>query len=200
MNTRRGNLVLAAAGFVVLVLCSVVAHDGNVGTIERGVFHAINDLPSSLYKPLWVFQQLGNLAVAGVIGFVGAAVLRSPKLALGVTIVLVAKLIGERIVKQFVERQRPGTTIADAILRGDVPPVGPSFVSGHMVLAVALATLFTPALSGNWKWLPWVFAACIGVARIYVGAHNPLDIVGGAALGLVIGGLTNAALGPQVRR
>jgi membrane-associated phospholipid phosphatase len=27
-----------------------------------------------------------------------------------------------------------------------------------------------------------------GVGRVYVGAHNPLDIVGGAALGLVIGG------------
>ena len=30
------------------------------------------------------------------------------------------------------------------------------------------------------------FRAVIGLARIYVGAHLPLDVVGGAALGLAI--------------
>jgi membrane-associated phospholipid phosphatase len=29
---------------------------------------------------------------------------------------------------------------------------------------------------------------------VYVGAHNPLDVVGGVALGLVIAGLLNAVL------
>jgi membrane-associated phospholipid phosphatase len=29
---------------------------------------------------------------------------------------------------------------------------------------------------------------------VYVGAHNPLDVVGGVGLGLVIAGVLNAAL------
>ena len=33
------------------------------------------------------------------------------------------------------------------------------------------------------------------VTRVYVGAHNPLDVICGAALGLVIGGGLNLAFG-----
>jgi undecaprenyl-diphosphatase len=33
-----------------------------------------------------------------------------------------------------------------------------------------------------------VLAATVGAARVYVGAHLPLDVVGGAALGLVVDG------------
>jgi membrane-associated phospholipid phosphatase len=42
-------------------------------------------------------------------------------------------------------------------------------------------------LPGRWRAAPWVIVALDGLARMYVGAHNPLDIVGGAGLGLVVG-------------
>jgi undecaprenyl-diphosphatase len=33
----------------------------------------------------------------------------------------------------------------------------------------------------------WATAGSVGIARIYVGAHLPLDVVGGMALGAMIG-------------
>ncbi len=33
--------------------------------------------------------------------------------------------------------------------------------------------------------------AVVGFARIYLGAHNPLDVLGGLALGLAIGAAAN---------
>jgi membrane-associated phospholipid phosphatase len=37
------------------------------------------------------------------------------------------------------------------------------------------------------------------IGRVYVGAHNPLDVVCGAALGLAIGGALNLACGVPAR-
>ena len=50
-------------GLAVLAIGMVVVRDGNVPAWERSTFHAINDLPEFLYRPLWPFQQLGALAV-----------------------------------------------------------------------------------------------------------------------------------------
>lgn len=67
-----------------------------------------------------------------------------------------------------------------------------SFTSNHAANHFGMATFifFTlrPVL-GKWVWIAWLWAALIGYAQVYVGVHYPLDIVGGAAIGLVFGGL-----------
>jgi membrane-associated phospholipid phosphatase len=197
---RPADLVVAGVGLVVLVACGLVARDGTVPSWEADIFHAINDLPQWLYRPLWPFQQLGTILVGPIVAIVAFA-LRRWRLGIAALAATVLKLVGERVVKLLVERQRPGTTIGDVILRGDVPATGNSFVSGHAVLATALAAIISPYLRGWWKLVPWVLAALNGFARIYVGAHNPLDVVGGSALGLAIGCTLKyaLALGPADR-
>lgn len=193
---RGRHALVATAGFVLLVTCGLVASSGRVGSVERHVFRAVNNLPTWLYRPLWVFQQFGNLFVALAIGVAIAALLRRWWVALAVVGAAALKLAGERTVKDVVQRSRPGTTIGSIHARGNVPLHGLSFVSGHSVIVTAVATLLTPLLRGNWKLVPWVFVVLNGVARIYVGAHNPLDVIGGAGLGLLIGGLLNVFLAP----
>ncbi|HEX6331726.1 MAG TPA: phosphatase PAP2 family protein, partial [Actinomycetota bacterium] len=105
-----------------------------------------------------------------------------------------AKLALERVVKSVVERQRPATSTPDAIARG-VPVRGLAFVSGHAVLVGALAGIISPYLRGWWKAVPWSVLGLVCLARVYLGAHNPLDVVGGAALGLAIAGSVNLVLG-----
>jgi undecaprenyl-diphosphatase len=191
---RGGWLVVAAGGLLLLVLCSLVASTSRVGDVERSVFRAINDLPGWLYPLLWPFQQFGNLLVALVIGIVVALALRQWWVAVAVGAAVVLKLLGEQAVKEVVQRSRPGTTIGDVTMRGDVSAHGLSFVSGHAVIVTAVAGLLTPILPKAWRWVPWAIVVLNGVTRIYVGAHNPLDIVGGIGLGLVIAGILNAIL------
>jgi membrane-associated phospholipid phosphatase len=194
---RHGVLVgvlASAAGLAVLVLCGLVARGGKVPRLERDVFHSVNDLPQWLYRPMWVFQQFGNLVVAFLVVLALAAVLRKPVLAGAAVLAVVAKLGLERVVKSVVERQRPGTSIGDVTRRGSVPRAGLSFVSGHAVITAAAATMLMAVLPRRWKPVPWVIVVLNGLARVYVGAHNPLDVLGGAALGVLIGGPLYALL------
>jgi undecaprenyl-diphosphatase len=186
-------------GLAVLAIGMVIVRDGTVPGWEKSVFHRVNDLPSWLYRPLWPFQQLGALAVGPVAAIV-AALLRRFRLAIALLIATVAKLLSERAVKAIVSRQRPGTSIGVNVhLRGDVSAAGESFVSGHAVLIAAIAGLVTPYLPGRWKIVPWVVVIMVMVTRVYVGAHNPLDVVCGAALGVAIAGAINLVLGVRAR-
>lgn len=187
MRLRTGALI-SAAGLVLLVACGLIARNGRVGPAEESVFRAINELPAWLYRPLWVFQQFGNIAVAVVAVLAVATLLRNVRLAVAAIVGAAAKLGLERVVKAVVERRRPGTSVGDIIVRGEVSLDGLSFVSGHVAITTAFAVALMGALPPRWRPLPWVVVALNGLGRIYVGAHNPLDVIGGCGLGMVIGG------------
>jgi membrane-associated phospholipid phosphatase len=107
--------------------------------------------------------------------------------------VVPCKLATERLVKWLVQRERPGTTVSDAILRG-VHPGGLSFVSGHAIITFAIAGLLGLVLPRRWAVVGFVLAGLNAVARVYLGAHNPLDVVGGAAVGLAIAAVLDLLL------
>jgi undecaprenyl-diphosphatase len=193
---RPADAVIGAAGLLVLVAGMViVGTDGHVPGWERDTFDAVNGLPDTLNPVLWPFQQIGAILVAPVLALV-ALVLRRYRLALALFLAAVLKLVLERVVKAIVSRERPGSSIgSSADLRGDVSAAGESFVSGHAVLVAAMACLIAPYLPGRWKAVPWVLVALVMVGRVYVGAHNPLDVICGAGLGIAIGSALNLVVG-----
>jgi membrane-associated phospholipid phosphatase len=183
---------MLAASLAVFTGCAVIAADGRVGPAERAVFHAINGLPGWLYRPMLAAQYLGVLAMPLVVAAVALA-WRRWRLAAALVLVVPLKLALERVAKHLVQRQRPGTTVPDAILRG-VPHHGLSFTSGHAIITFAIAGLLALVLPRRWAVVAFVLATCNGVARVYLGAHNPLDVVGGAAIGLMIAAVLDMVL------
>ena len=47
--------------------------------------------------------------------------------------------------------------------------------------------MVTPLLPGRWRLVPFTLASLVGLARVYYGAHLPLDVVGGAGIGILCG-------------
>jgi membrane-associated phospholipid phosphatase len=190
--------VFAAVGLALVVATAAVASTGRVGTAERWVFARINGLPDALDRPMWTFQLAGLLLVPLAVAAV-ALLWRRWRLAAALVALVPLKLVAEKgVLKQLVDRQRPGRTEPGAILR-DVPSAGASFPSGHAIIAFGIATLLTPYL-GRWGRIAvWSLAMLNGIARVYLGAHNPLDIVCGAGVGLFLGGALTWIAGVPAR-
>jgi undecaprenyl-diphosphatase len=186
------------AGLGLTVLSSLAARDGTVSAPERWVFEAVNGLPDWLERPMWALQLLGVLVTPVLIAAV-LLVLRRWRPALALLLLVPLKLVAERqLLKKLVERDRPGQTESNPILR-DVPPAGLSFPSGHAIVAAATLVILWPYLGRTGRIIATLLAVGVGVARVYLGAHNPLDVVAGAGLGLIIGALLTLVVGVHRR-
>ncbi|MGH9161479.1 MAG: phosphatase PAP2 family protein [Vicinamibacteraceae bacterium] len=97
----------------------------------------------------------------------------------------VASLLTTYVLKPALDRPRPFHANAEVAVLG-APPDDNSFPSGHATSAAAGAyalTLIAPA--GGWAW--WLLAGLVGLGRVYLGVHYPLDVVAGWMLGVLIG-------------
>jgi membrane-associated phospholipid phosphatase len=198
VRRRPADAMTAAGGVALVALCGWAASSGTVGAFERRVFELVNDRPEALRTPMWGFQLLGLLGTPLIVA-VGALVLRKWRLAVALVLLVPIKLVVEKdVLKELVHRQRPGTTIPGAVLR-DVPSAGDSFPSGHAMIAFGIAVLLLPYLSRRWQVLVLVLAVLNSLARVYLGGHAPLDVVGGAAAGVAIAALLNLVVGVPAR-
>ena len=186
-------LILVGVGLIVLAASIAAARKPFIGSVEARLFHAVNGLPDRLYAFLWLPMQLGNLVVGTAAGLAVALVAGDLAVGVGVIMAMALKLVTERVVRRemadyLAVRQRPGISQTGAILRGDVPSSGPSFPSGHVILVAAIGSVVAPDIDVAWWWLPVLLIILVMVGRVYVGAHNPLDVTAGLGAGLLLGG------------
>ena len=195
-------ITIATGGTAVLAASVVAARGPAIPVWEQGLFRRINRLPGWLMVPLWPAMQLGNLAVGAAAGLAVAWGAGNLAVALAVLFATALKLVAERLIRRKITgnlpaRVRPGSSQPDPVLRGgDVPDSGPSFPSGHALLIAALACVVAPVLPTGWELIPVALMFLVMIGRVFVGAHNPLDVISGAGAGLMVGGLVASLLPP----
>ena len=189
MSDRDGATQRLAVSAGALAITMVPASRANLPELELKIFDAVNRLPDSLFRPVWPVMQLGALAAipvtAGIAASVGQRSMAHRMVVTGTTTWVTAKVI-----KRLIRRGRPVSLVPGVHVRGHAAS-GQGFLSGHAGIAAALAATALPARPDLWPVLAGL-VVMVGLARIYVGAHLPLDVVGGAALGLTVDALVTA--------
>ena len=193
VRRRPTDLIWLAAGTVWLVLCALPVHADRVAAPEADAFRLVNDLPSVPFGIVWAPMQLGNLLVVPA-AVLAALAFRRWRLAAGLALAGAGVYALAKVVKHFVLRGRPSELLDEVVVRGAAPH-GLGFVSGHIAVVTALALVAWPWLPRWGRWAAGAAVAAVFLTRIYVGAHLPLDMVGGAALGVAVGALVRLALG-----
>jgi undecaprenyl-diphosphatase len=163
----------------------------SVSTIDLS---AIDDAVDAAFEPLRGHPQVdntaavvSNLADYGLI-WVALALLkarrRGPNRRRAVFALATAgfsSLIVSRIVKAAVARERPEDHL-EATVR---TPTSTSFPSGHTL--AAFCTAFVLADSDRQTVANVGFATAVAASRVHLRAHHPTDVIGGAAIGSVLG-------------
>jgi membrane-associated phospholipid phosphatase len=105
-------------------------------------------------------------------------------------------LIGARIIKEAFHRPRP---CQDVEFMNHVRLLlkqcsgSSSFVSNHAANHFGLASFTFLTFRGifkKWMYVAYAWAFFIAYAQVYVGVHYPLDVLGGAVLGMTVGSIT----------
>ncbi|HEX3328162.1 MAG TPA: phosphatase PAP2 family protein [Actinomycetota bacterium] len=193
---RRSDALIFVAAVAVLAVSAIPIDPRHVGGFEAQVFHFVNQWPASFYWPIWIVMQLGNFFAVVVVGVL-ALLTRRSRLAVDLVLSGVGAWVLAKVVKQVVSRGRPGQLLSDVILH-HAPAAGHGFVAGHAATAFALATAAFPYLGRRTRWVMVALATIVAIARVYVGAHLPLDVIGGAALGVAVGSLVHLLLGAPI--
>jgi undecaprenyl-diphosphatase len=183
---RHAVEAATGAGLVGLSLLLLSDRADSVPGWEVRAFEAVNGLPDWLRWPLWPPMQLGNFWMVALAGLGVYAATRRRRPALAASTAALLAWVAAKLVKDAVQRGRPGDLLTTVDVR-ESGLHGRGYVSGHTAIAFAVATVVTPLLPGRWRLLPFTLAGVVGFARIYYGAHLPLDVVGGAGIGILCG-------------
>jgi len=186
----------SASGLLVLGTSAIAAATGGPYRWELALFRPVNDLPDALHPPVWTVMQLGALGAGPVLGTVAWTAGRR-ELAARMVAGATASWALAKAVKRVVRRGRPVRLVPHTHVRGK-EATGLGYLSGHAAVAMSLTAAAASAMPDHRR-LFGAAAAGVGLARMYVGAHLPLDVVGGVGLGLVVDGVLRRYLhGPGV--
>ncbi len=158
--------------------------------IDRWLFHLLNgQLVNSIFDRFFPFITLqSNWLLLYVILSIwliwkGGKRGRIAILVLVLTII-VSDQMSSNFLKHLIERIRPCNDYISVRLLINCGP-GFSFPSSHAVNSFAAAVILSHFYKGN-RVLFYSIAALVAYSRVYVGVHYPLDILGGALLGIII--------------
>ena len=194
VRRRRADIItLVGALGILAVTLLMLGRIDRVPEAERSVFQAVNDLPGTINVAVAPPMFLGTLAAVPLL-MVVCGLFRKFRMGFVVGIAGLGAYLSARAGKHAIGRGRPGEIFDQVHLR-DVDASGLGFPSGHAAVAAAVVVAALPYLPRRWRAPVLLFPVFMAFARVYVGAHLPLDVVSGAAIGVATASVLHLMLG-----
>jgi uncharacterized membrane protein YbhN (UPF0104 family) len=190
---KWSDAVWLVGAVVLLVLSALPVHRHSVAGWEHHVFNLVNNSVTIPFVIVWPIMQLGNI-VAVPVAAAASAIFRRFQLAIGILIGGGAAYYLAKVVKDLVVRGRPFELLSGVHIHG-AAATGRGYPSGHASVVAMLAVVAWPYLARRGRWVVCGLAVLVCLARMYVGAHLPLDVVAGAAIGVAVGAAVRLLLG-----
>lgn len=190
----RRPAATAALAMVVFVALAALVRGLGVGDWERSITRSVFEWPDAFAVVLRPAMELGNRLVAVVVAIV-VGWRRGIRAGVTVCAGALAAWVVATVGKGIVGRPRISAVALGAPARDAVHSA--SFPSSHVAVAVAVAVGVALVGVGRPRWALLPVALLTGVARMWVGVHLPLDLVGGALVG-VAGALGAVAVARRV--
>jgi undecaprenyl-diphosphatase len=162
----------------------LLARQPRIDELEERVFRAANEAPDAWRTPVRAVMQAGTFVTVPIAASVA---LLAGRRRLGLTLASggTAAWLLAKALKPFGGRPRPEGVLEHVRTRerieGDL-----GWVSGHTAVATTLALIAAPEVPAAARPLLAGTVVATGFGRMYVGAHLPLDLVGGAGLGMMV--------------
>ncbi len=154
------------------------------------LFLKINNLAGTIWldKLAVFFAVYAGFVLLAFLGYLWFSKPSSRRMVVIALIAAGAARLGiTNIIRFFYPHPRPFDVMQ---VRQLIPESGSSFPSGHASFFFALSTVVF-LYNRKLGWLFFTASALMGVARVYVGVHWPLDILSGIVVGIVTAALVN---------
>lgn len=196
-SSRRSHGLRLLAAILLLAASALPIQRDSIPALEEEVFWIINGWPEVLQ---WVFMpvmQLGAFFTIPILVALTLFGLKKARVAFDLAAAGMGAWVLAQVVKAVAGRGRPADLLEEVLLRGHISP-GYGYISGHTAVAAAFATVVAAYVGWRGTFVVTALALAVGIGRIFVGAHLPLDVAGGAAMGWAVGSLVHFLVMPEV--
>lgn len=181
---RVRRIVRFVFGAVLLLVSRAEAMRPEIPAYEVELFRRVNGASDRIRVPVRTVMQAGSFGSVPAVSVL-AWLFGRKRLAASLAVSGTIAWVGAKVVKPFGGRQRPRAILPDVTIRepiqGDL-----GWVSGHTAVATTIALVTSEELPTVVRPALAAIVGIVGFGRMYVGAHLPHDIVGGAGLGMMI--------------
>ena len=192
-------VVLGGLSLVVVALTAWLAVKPAAQSAQTAVVQWFNHPPQpiaalfALVNPL--LRPVPLLLVAGVlVGWILVTAWRTSQRLEVLRALVIAVALSEllaQVLKRLADQPRPLEVVPGLDPHGyPISPHGNAYPSAHTAVTVAVVAALWPWMRWPWRVAGVAIAVLTACNRIYIAAHWPLDVVGGAAIGLFCGSVT----------